>query len=346
MPIGQGSIVRSFFAWLNYEVSLFKPHEKKGGTTRAFPEQQQPTMDNATCDLHQVYQERGFVGPLDVLTLQEAAETLQKFNDWATTLPNNCVSGNNRFKPHLFLPFISRIVHHPKLLAAVQDVLQTRHVLCWSSDFNIKQAASSDSGESSMSYYAPHQDSTYAGLQPIGQVVTAWVALSDPVGENEGCLSFWSGSHKHGQLRHVEELQDSNNQLSRGQRVQDSRFDTANNVSTSLPLRGGQASLHSFLTVHQSGPNRSRKPRVGLAIRYMSASVKQSKSTAREMVTLVSGEVKHNGFDLEPVLALRPTEKDIEIGKQAHAEAMRREAANYFDDSTHASAYDELITQK
>jgi hypothetical protein len=58
---------------------------------------------------------------------------------------------------------------------------------------------------------------------------------------------------------------------------------------------------------------------------------------------LISGHVQHDGFELEPILPAHPTKEDLERGKEAHAEAMRREAANYFQSSTHKSGYDERL---
>jgi hypothetical protein len=58
----------------------------------------------------------------------------------------------------------------------------------------------------------------------------------------------------------------------------------------------------------------------------------------RETVTLISGTLQHDEFDLEPIFPLDPTVTDIEIGRKAHAEAMQREADNYVD-GMNASTY-------
>lgn len=282
------------------------------------------------------YEANGFVGPIDVLTPREAAAILEEFHEWRATLPEQKVAGDVRFNPHLFLPFCNRIVRHPALIAAVQQVLNSPDILCWSSDFNIKEAHSPH-------YFSPHQDSTYAGLEPAGQVVTAWVALSDPVARADGCLQFWPGSHRKGQLPHTEHVdddsdRDDNNLLSRGQRCNVDDFGAL--LPKSVELRGGQASLHSFHTVHQSGPNgNSRQARIGLAVRFMTARVRQTGTAARESVTWISsgseqqhGKKNHHcGFDVEPILPLdAPTAAHVERGQQAHAVAVQREAANYF----------------
>jgi ectoine hydroxylase-related dioxygenase (phytanoyl-CoA dioxygenase family) len=266
---------------------------------------------------------------------------LKNFHEWvSTSFPNHRVTGDWRFKPHLHLVFVNRIVHHPALISAVQQVLQTKNLLLWSCDFNIKYPETE-------AWYPPHQDATYAGLHPTNQCVTAWVALSDPVSDKEGCLIFWKGSHRLGQLPHEENVsKDNNNLLSRGQRITSTpdeqlRLDDGDENSSrspqlvSIPLRGGEATLHNFYTIHKSGPNRSKYPRVGLALRYIDAAVRQTGSV-RESVTLVSGKTIHDGFDLEPILPIdgSATSEDIQRGKEAHRDSMQRESANYFDGST------------
>ena len=53
-------------------------------------------------------------------------------------------------------------------------------------------------------------------------------------------------------------------------------------------LRPGEASIHHIKLVHGSGVNESDGRRIGIAVRYMAASVEQNLAT-RDSVTLVSG---------------------------------------------------------
>lgn len=284
-----------------------------------------PPVDNTGCCLFQEYQANGVVGPLDILTQEEAATCLAQLE---ALFP---LEGNNRFKPHLYLPYINQIVRHPTLIQAVSSILRTNNILCWSSDFNIKKARSKG-------IYCPHQDATYTGLDPPTKCVTAWIALSPIVSEREGCLEFYKSSHSLGQMKHIEDdSTKQNNLLSRAQYISDKHLHGF--VAEPMILRGGQASLHHFHVIHQSGTNESEQDRVGLAIRYMSASARQT-GTIRECVTLVQGTKEHDGFDLEPILPLEnPTADDVLLGKQAHTDAMQREAANYFASSkTEATA--------
>ena len=152
-------------------------------------------------------------------------------------------------------------------------------------------------------------------------------------------MHFWPKSHRCGQVPHIEEPErDANNMLSRGQRVDDAL------VSMDTPfvaeLSAGEASLHHFHLIHKSGPNRGNVRRVGLAMRYIAADVRQT-GRVRECVTLVRGRTQHDGFDLEPELPLNATEEELKAGVVAHADAMQRETQNYFDTAEGVNRYDE-----
>ena len=151
-------------------------------------------------------------------------------------------------------------------------------------------------------------------------------------------MKFFKSSHEGGQVPHVEETSTTDNLLSRGQFIENPPHEKP----LPIQLRGGQATLHHFHMIHQSGHNLSDSNRIGLAVRYMAASVKQT-GKIRESVTLISGQHEHDGFDLEPILPSFPSKEDVRRGKEAHADAMRREAANYFEGTSTASAYDELL---
>ena len=112
------------------------------------------------------YAAEGYVSPVRVLTPPEAAEALLEFNSWAAaTFPDGQVSGDLRFKPHLFLPFVSRLVRHPVILDMVQTVLGTENLILWSSDWNIKQ-------QHTGGHFTAHQDATFTGLKPPERGVT------------------------------------------------------------------------------------------------------------------------------------------------------------------------------
>ena len=286
--------------------------------------------------IHKVFQRDGFIGPIDVISTEEAHEALIEVQNELSHA--DCSNNNNnsidssRFKLHLILPTISKIAHNPKLITAVKVALNTNDILLWSSDINTKRPASSG-------FYAPHQDCTYAGLSPSSSVLTAWIALSHPVGEREGCLEFYPGSHT---VRHPHRTTEtdttnttnttadnSNNLLVMGQYIDKEAMATLNQP-TSVELKGGQATLHSFDCVHASSPNRSNHPRVGLALRYMASTVRQTKPV-REMATWICGERSERYFDLEPMLPEDPAMEDVERGREVQKDGLAREECNYFD---------------
>jgi hypothetical protein len=93
-----------------------------------------------------------------------------------------------------------------------------------------------------------------------------------------------------------------------------------------MVLEAGQASIHSFLMVHASPPNRSQdRRRIGLAIRYVSAHCRRKAGcSVQERATLVSGDGR--GLfepECEPLVAMGAEEK------KAHAESLLLERRNY-----------------
>jgi ectoine hydroxylase-related dioxygenase (phytanoyl-CoA dioxygenase family) len=151
-------------------------------------------------------------------------------------------------------------------------------------------------------------------------------------------MVFWPKSHLRGQAPHIEEPQrDANNMLSRGQRVEDALVQAYSPMVAELSA--GEASLHHFHLIHKSGPNCGNTQRVGLAMRYIAADVRQI-GRIRECVTLVRGEMQHDGFDLEPELPLHATAEELAAGLAAHADAMARETQNYFDTAEGVNRYD------
>lgn len=65
----------------------------------------------------------------------------------------------------------------------------------------------------------------------------------------------------------------------------------------SLELQPGEFSLHHIGIAHGSGPNLSDRPRIGLAVRYISPEVVQ-KGNQRDLAVLASGTDNFNHFDL------------------------------------------------
>ncbi len=246
----------------------------------------------------------GFYFPVPVLSTEEAAHYRRclEAHEARTGAP---LQGNWRHKTHLLFTWADELVHHPRILDAVESVLGP-DILCWTTNFFIKEA-------SNPGFVSWHQDSTYWGLDP-DDVLTAWVAFTDATPEN-GYMQFLPGSHTVDQLPHVDTFH-KDNLLSRGQEI---AVDVDKSKAVGVPLRAGEMSLHHIKLVHGSEPNRTNDRRIGLAIRYIPTSVRQTK--VRDAAMLVRGVDRYRHFDYEP----RPKADLDAAALAAHADSVARQ---------------------
>ena len=109
------------------------------------------------------YHRDGFYFPVPVFGRDEAAQyrSCLETHEAKTGKP---LQGNWRHKTHLIFTWADELVHHPKILDAIEDVIGP-DILCWTTNFFIKEAANPG-------FVSWHQDATYWGLDP-DDVVTA-----------------------------------------------------------------------------------------------------------------------------------------------------------------------------
>ena len=250
------------------------------------------------------YSHDGYYFPVPVLGTGEAADYRRRLEQHEAKT-GNPLQGNWRHKTHLLFTWADALVHHPKILDAVEDVIGP-DILCWTTNFFIKEA-------NNPGFVSWHQDSTYWGLDP-DDVITAWVAFTDATPEN-GYMQFIPGSHKVEQLPHVDTFH-KDNLLSLGQEI---AVEVDKSKAVGIPLRAGEMSLHHIKLVHGSEPNRTHDRRIGLAIRYIPTYVRQTK--VRDSAMLVRGADKYHHFDYEP----RPGADLDEAALAAHADAVARQ---------------------
>jgi ectoine hydroxylase-related dioxygenase (phytanoyl-CoA dioxygenase family) len=250
------------------------------------------------------YRRDGYHFPIEVLSEAETRALRDRLEAYERS-SGGPISGDMRHKPHLYLTFLNDLIHHPRILDAVEDVLGP-NLLCWSTSFFIKEA--SDAG-----FVSWHQDATYWGLSSP-DVMTVWVAFT-PANLLNGCMMFMPGSHTQ-QLEHVDTF-DKHNLLSRGQEIA-VKVDESRGVA--VELKPGQASLHHVLLAHGSAPNKSNDRRIGFAIRYIPTHVKQAVGT-RDSATLVRGVDTFHHFEHEP----RPTADCTAEALAAHAAIVGRQ---------------------
>ena len=94
----------------------------------------------------------------------------------------------------------------------------------------------------------PHQDNYYFNLNPPN-VLTIWVAI-DPVDEENGCLRYVRGSHKHGVLPHSR-----SSVLGFSQHLPD--HEIVADEEEVVTLNPGDAAVHHGNTIHRADANRT-----------------------------------------------------------------------------------------
>ena len=265
------------------------------------------TLTQAEVD---AYRSRGFHAPVRAFSGEEARE-YRRLLEAHEARAGGPLQGNWRVKTHLLFTWVDRLVHHPRILDAVEDVIGP-DILCWTTNFFIKEPRSPG-------YVSWHQDAAYWGLEPE-EVVTAWVALSHSNAES-GCMRVIPGTHHESHIPHVDTFHEDN-LLTRGQEI---AVDVDESRAVSVPLGPGEISLHHIKLVHGSAPNKSADRRIGLAIRYIPTHVRQTKQ--RDSAMLVRGTDSFGHFDLEP----RPQRDLDEAALAAHADAVRRKVAVMYD---------------
>lgn len=123
------------------------------------------------------------------------------------------------------------------------------------------------------------------------------IALS-PVTLANGCMRFLPGSHQGDLLPHNDTLAEANF-LTRGQ---EAAVEINDDDVIHVPLEPGQASFHHGKLLHGSAPNRSHERRIGLAVNYIGAHVRQV--VAREdFGMLVRGQDRYGHFQHLPAPA-------------------------------------------
>lgn len=262
------------------------------------------------------YREQGYYFPIRVFVDSEAAEFRAHFLNYLSQNRERLSGLPPRdhyivlTQTHTILRWVHRIVSHPNVLDAVDSVLGP-NLIVWSSQWFCKMP-----GENT--YVSWHQDGTYWGLHPPA-VASAWVALSDSSPEN-GCMRVVPGTHKGPLLPQIETYA-WDNVLSRGQEV---AVEVDESRAVDLVLRPGEISLHHIGIVHGSNQNKSDKPRIGIAVRYVTPEVVQD-GAERQMALLVRGKDDFGHFDL-----IDPPQDDVISAENTaiHREALRRLRGN------------------
>ncbi len=247
------------------------------------------------------YRSQGYVSPLRAFSAGNAQDYRRRLEDGER---RHGLPPERRRKMHLYLKWVDEIVHHPRILDAVEDLIGSDillyHLTLWMKEPHTD------------AFISWHQDSTYFGLSPA-EHVTAWVALS-PSSLESGCVQVVPGSHLRGQVAHGV-AKDESNMFKTGQSVDVA----AGEPLDTMVLAPGEFSLHHTHLLHNSMPNRSGDRRIGLGISYIPAHCRCS-SRQRLTAMLVRGEDRFHHFDPEP----RPAHDFADAALAFHAGAMQR----------------------
>lgn len=255
------------------------------------------------------YHRNAFVLPITALSQEEVADYRSSLEAFERQQGKLITGMDARYKSHTLLPWSNRLVRHPAILDAVEEIIGP-DILVWTSTFFVKEPHSD-------AVTLWHQDWTFFGLRPH-EHITAWVALSN-ASEEAGCMQFIPAEGAAREMRHQPRA-DPNSINGGGQRIVEP-FDES--TAAYATLHPGQFSLHNTLCIHSSAPNRSDDRRIGLGISYIPAHVRHI-GTLPVSAMLVRGEDQYGHFELEP-----DPSGDYEVDAARHAEIYRRYRAAY-----------------
>jgi non-haem Fe2+, alpha-ketoglutarate-dependent halogenase len=258
------------------------------------------------------YRHDGFLFAIPALSPGEVADCLAGLVRLERELGASVAEADVKWRSHAYAhsPWFDRLIRHPRILDAIEDVIGP-DILVWTSTFFIKEPHSP-------TFAAWHQDGTYFGLDPHEEVC-AWVALTDASRE-AGCMEQLSSRGAPRQYCHTPlGLAHSINRA--GQTITEP-FDEGNPVA--MALRAGEFSLHHELAVHRSPPNATAHRRVGIGLNYIPPHVRVE-GPVRLSAMLVRGEDRYGHFDLIDPPASERDEKALSV----HRQVSERYIVNY-----------------
>lgn len=252
------------------------------------------------------YNEHGYYSPIPVLDTDEVARCRQGLERYEAGA-GHPIEFPEKSKSYLLFDWADYLVHHPKVLDAVEDVIGP-DILVYHSTTWIKEP-------DTPAFVHWHQDGTYFFLDPH-EHVTAWVALSEcPV--EAGPVRVIPGSHRLGQFEHADDPGQWN-MIKRGQGIFDQFADDEGHL---IPLRAGEMSLHHTDLVHRSSGNHGHDRRIGIGISYIPTRVRPL-GDIQPSALLVRGEDRYRHFVAEERLGRE--QSDEAVGAHARANALFR----------------------
>ena len=264
------------------------------------------------------YHESGFVSPVDVLTREEVTTCISEIEAFERETGQQ-IDFPYKSRSHQIFSWADRLVHHPKILDAVEDIIGP-DIMCYHATLWVKPAKSN-------SFVRWHQDGAYFFLDPALHI-TAWVALT-LADDEAGCMQVIPASNKNPLFDHNDDI-NPDNMIPRGQGLA-TEIDTTEAVS--MPLQAGQMSLHHTKLIHASFNNNREERRIGFGISYIPTSVKDIGKTPAHAL-LVRGKDKHKNFLEEKRLSASLTKVQMAY----HLELMKQFRKRQDEGALHSKA--------
>ena len=230
------------------------------------------------------YRKHGYVVPIDVMSVDEAAVLLERLEEAERAFPE-ALHAENRNNAHLAFPFLAELARDPRIVDVAEAIVGP-DISLWSTVLFVKEPNSG-------AFVSWHQDGQYMRVNDSDNHVTAWLAFTSSTLEN-GCVSVIPRSHLERGLAH-EDTYGTDNILTRGQQV----IDVDESSAVHLKLQPGQMSLHNPWLVHGSQPNRTGERRIGIALQtYMGSGV--GPIAGSHVVSQIRGNTIDERFGVAP----------------------------------------------
>ena len=252
------------------------------------------------------YNKEGFLSPLNILSKEEVTKIKSEIELIENSWPQE-INGLNRNIIHYISPIFDELVHNKKILDVIEDLIGSDILVAGTCLF-LKEPEN-------QGFVSWHQDGKYQGWDPYN-FLTAWIAITDVTEEN-GCMRMLPGSHKKNFMQHKDTF-DDNNLLTRGQTIDNVPY----KKTIPILLKEGQLSLHHPKTIHGSGPNLSKKRRIGFAIQsYIATNVKQM--VGKAYVQLARGRDNYHFHEHTTRPKKRMNSKNLNLRDKANLELQK-----------------------
>ena len=243
------------------------------------------------------FDKNGFAYPLKLKSSFESNELEKEYYNFHNTCKHK-LSYRASLKPNLLSTFFDGLAFDENVISAVKKIIG-EDIYIWSSAFFPKEP-----GEGKIVSF--HQDNPYWQLTS-NNVVSAWIALTESSIQS-GALSVVPKSHKNGIIKKIDVKNARESYLKGEKTTVDKDLLSYNqnlekfielNPPKCLELQPGEFSIHHVNTVHGSGVNKTDKPRIGFAVRYISSDTKHLIEKKGDSAIHVCGK-KNSYFSDEP----------------------------------------------